>query len=249
MCISAGDKNCLERNHLTTTKYANTLQSIIQLHAPHTPPAPSSAPADITITPFSTNITVEWGPVDCRERNGAITEYSVRYGNVTVRVSGDASGGMFTITGLMPSTTYSIEVAAVNGEHIGPYSTAVDQLTKGVCVYRTLLNLVYICFILALVAVPVLTVGSTTFTSISLSWTSGGSEGVSYEVEWERDASVGCTDEDTGSTTITGGSMTSYTITDLQEDSRYAVTVTASNIHGDEPSNQITAMTMVAGEQ
>ncbi|CAI8043300.1 hypothetical protein GBAR_LOCUS24034, partial [Geodia barretti] len=114
-----------------------------------------------------------------------------------------------TISGLNPSTTYSIQVAAVNGELIGPYSAAVDPLTK--------------------VAVPVLMSDSTTATSISLSWTSAGSEGVMYEVEWQRDTSVGCTDEDTGSTTITGGSMTSYTITGLEEDSRYAVTVNASN--------------------
>ncbi|CAI8057625.1 Receptor-type tyrosine-protein phosphatase S [Geodia barretti] len=67
--------------------------------------------------------------------------------------------------------------------------------------------------------ITVLTVESTTATSLSLSWTSAGSEGVMYEVEWERDTSVGCTDEDTGSTTITGGSMTSYTITGLEEDS------------------------------
>ena len=98
------------------------------------------------------------------------------------------------------------------------------------------------------VAVPVLTVQSTTATSISLSWTSAGSEDVSYVVNWQRDTSVGCTDEDTGSTTITGGSMTSYNITGLEEDSRYAVTVTASNSLGDEPSNQITAMTMMARE-
>ncbi|CAI8013802.1 hypothetical protein GBAR_LOCUS8697 [Geodia barretti] len=69
-----------------------------------------------------------------------------------------------TITGLNPSTTYSIQVAAVNGELIGPYSTAVDQLTK--------------------VAVPVLMSDSTTATSIFPLLTSGGSEGVSYEVEW-----------------------------------------------------------------
>ena len=89
---------------------------------------------------------------------------------------------------------------------------------------------------------------STTATSISLSWTSAGSEGVSYEVNWQRDTSVGCTDEDTDSTTITGGSMTNYTITGLEEDSRYAVTVTAYNPVGNETSEPVTAMTMIAGE-
>ena len=38
-------------------------------------------------------------------------------------VSGDSSGGM---------TTYFIQVAAENNNLIGPYSTALDQLTEGV---------------------------------------------------------------------------------------------------------------------
>ena len=52
---------------------------------------------------------------------------------------------------------------------------------------------------------------------------------LTHLIEWTRNTSVGCSDEDTGSASITGGSMTSYTITGLEEDSRYAVTVTASN--------------------
>ncbi|CAI8051449.1 Receptor-type tyrosine-protein phosphatase F [Geodia barretti] len=80
-------------------------------------------------------------------------------------------------------------------------------------------------------------------TSISISWTSAGSEGVMYVVEWQRNTSVGCTDVDTNSTTITGGSMTSYTINGLEEDSRYVITVTASNTSGDTVSNTVTAMT------
>ena len=86
-------------------------------------------------------------------------------------------------------------------------------------------------------------------TSISISWTSAGSEGVMYVVEWQRNTSVGCTDVDTNSTTITGGSMTSYTINGLEEDSRYVITVTASNTSGDTVSNTVTAMTEEAGER
>ena len=99
------------------------------------------------------------------------------------------------------------------------------------------------------VAVPVLTADSPTATSISLSWTSGGSEGVSYEVEWQRNTSVGCSDEDQDSTTITDGS-TSYTISGLEEDSRYTITVTASNTAGSsEVSNSVTAVTEEAGKR
>ena len=88
---------------------------------------------------------------------------------------------------------------------------------------------------------------SVTATSISLSWTSGGSEGVSYEVEWQKDTSVGCSDEDQDNTTITD---TSYTISGLEEDSRYTITVTASNTAGSsEVSNSVTAVTEEAGER
>ena len=46
-------------------------------------------------------------------------------------VSGDFSGGMYVISNLEPSTTYSIQVAAMNDDLIGPYSTALAQLTEG----------------------------------------------------------------------------------------------------------------------
>ena len=91
-------------------------------------------------------------------------------------------------------------------------------------------------------------VGATAATSISVLWTSGGSEGVRYEVVWQRNTSVGCPDEDTGTNNLTGGSMTSYTIPDLEEDSEYSITVTASNSLGNESSEPVTEMTMIAGE-
>ena len=64
-------------------------------------------------------------------------------------------------------------------------------------------------------------------------------------MEWQGDTSVGCSDEDQDSTTITD---TSYTISGLEEDSRYTITVTASNIIREKISNQITPVTLTAGE-
>ena len=83
-------------------------------------PAPSALPTSLnTSAVTSSSITVQWGPVNCIHRNGDITGYSVQYG---VQGSGSTqtisvSGGDITettITGLKPSTNYSIEVAAVN---------------------------------------------------------------------------------------------------------------------------------------
>ena len=88
-----------------------------------------------------------------------------------------------------------------------------------------------------------ISVVSTTATSITLS---GGvpSDSVadSYEVMWERDTSIGCSDEDEGSATSIGE------ITDLQEDSSYTITVTASNSAGSS-EDTVTAMTLEAGER
>ena len=102
---------------------------------------------------------------------------------------------------------------------------------------------------LLLVEAPVLTADTTTATTITISWTSAGSESVSYVVMWERDITIKCTGvSDMGSTTITDDS-TSYDITELEEDSAYSITVTASNSAGSSAvSNTVTAMTMEAGE-
>ena len=93
-------------------------------------------------------------------------------------------------------------------------------------------------------------VSTTTATSISLSWSvPTGSVVTQYLVEWQRDTSVGGTDEDQGNTTITDGSTVSYDIPGLEENSRYMVTVTASNSAGSSrASNSVTGMTVVAGE-
>ena len=62
-----------------------------------------------------------------------------------------------------------------------------------------------------------------------------GSVVTSYEVMWETDDVGGCS---------------SYDITELEEDSTYSITVTASNSAGSsEVSNTVTAMTMEAGKR
>ena len=120
----------------------SSLCSILNLS--HT--APSAAPTFVRESGVtSSSITVQWGAVDCIDRNGDITGYSVRYG---VQGSGstqtrDVSGGSVTeatISSLMPSTTYSIQVAAVNSAGIGVYSdppviieTLPSKYTNALC--------------------------------------------------------------------------------------------------------------------
>ena len=95
---------------------------------------------------------------------------------------------------------------------------------------------------------PSVTVNSTAATTISLSWSvPSGSVVDSYEVVWERDTSGECPDEDEGSATITDGS-TSYTITGLEEDSNYTITVTATNAVESAISDPVNAKTKTKGD-
>ena len=99
------------------------------LHSePLTHTAPSAPPTSVNVSEVtSSSITVQWGPVDCIHRNGDITGYSVQYGEVgsgstqTMPVSG-GSATEATISGLMSSTNYSVQVAAETSAGPGTYS-------------------------------------------------------------------------------------------------------------------------------
>ena len=90
---------------------------------------------------------------------------------------------------------------------------------------------------------------STTVTSITLSGSVvNGSVVTSYEVTWQRDTSLECPDvEDEGNDMVTGD-FTEYTITGLEEDSSYIITVTVSNAAGSS-EDTANAMTEEAGER
>ena len=98
---------------------------------------------------------------------------------------------------------------------------------------------------------PSVNVTSITATSISLSWSlTSGSVVTSYKVMWQRDTSVGCSDEDEASGIINTNSIsTSYVISGLEEDSLYMITVTAVNSIASVVSETVTAMTKDAGEK
>ena len=195
----------------------------------------------------SSSITVQWGPVDCIHRNGDITGYSVQYVSENVSVSGDSSGGMYVISGLMPSTTYSIQVAANNSAGTGPYSRTILNQTAGIICMVLLFYLYLFLIPLSTVVAPVLSVIVKSATSISLSWTSADSEDVSYEVMWETDDIGGCSGiTDMNSTILTDGS-TSYDIMGLEEDSSYSITLTVSSPKAAETCDSV-VKTLEAGK-
>ena len=106
------------------------------------------APRSVTATVVSsTVISVQWDGLDpCRHVNGLIVLYRVQYTEVASGVvqSKDVAGewnvmnAETSLTGLTPSTSYSIQVAAVNEEgDVGLYS---HPLTRQTSMFSILFN-------------------------------------------------------------------------------------------------------------
>ena len=97
--------------------------------------APSAAPTSVSVSEVtSSSVTVQWGTVDCIHHNGDITGYSVRYmvqGNDSTRQTVESIETEFTITGLEHSTSYTIQIAAVNSAGSGVYSEPLSITTTG----------------------------------------------------------------------------------------------------------------------
>ena len=95
--------------------------------------APTAAPKMSWTFATSYSITLQWETVPCEHRNGDITGYSVKYeemgsldkaSETLIYITG-ASVTEATISNLMLSTNYSIEIAAMNHAGTGMFSNAI----------------------------------------------------------------------------------------------------------------------------
>ena len=95
------------------------------------PSGASKGPSTVTVTPGVTSISIQWGEVECEERNGEITGYSVRYSSLTLMetVRNVSRNRTLSIDRLQIRTNYSFKVAAINSHGIGAYSSAVMRNT------------------------------------------------------------------------------------------------------------------------
>ena len=69
-----------------------------------------------------------------------------------------------------------------------------------------------------------------------------------FVVEWQRDTSVGCSDVNEDTISVTGP-FTSYTITGLEPGNSYLVSVRVYNSLGSAPTSTVSAMTEEEGER
>ena len=99
--------------------------------------APTGAPDGVSEVSVTANsITVQWGEVPCMDRNGEITGYTLEVyisGMIVVTESvNDGSAREGTVSGLTPTTEYTVTVAAVNSVGSGPFS-GISIATAGWC--------------------------------------------------------------------------------------------------------------------
>ena len=78
---------------------------------------------------------MQWEEVACLDQNGEITKYKALYMRTGVEESQEVvevDGGLreATLSGLVSSTNYSIQVAAVNGAGTGSYSDPFSVETE-----------------------------------------------------------------------------------------------------------------------
>lgn len=110
------------------------------LPSPVTPAVPGAAPGNVSLhsDPNQAAITVSWSPLSSHYYNSDDLEgYSIHYetNNVRINSSDDVPVGPSTttrlLTGLHERVAYTISVAAVNAQGIGPYSSELTVITFG----------------------------------------------------------------------------------------------------------------------
>ena len=94
--------------------------------------APTGVPRNVTYTVTSTSVNLNWLQIECIERNGAITDYTVVFqeqGGAVISDEVNVMDRTFTASGLTPHKTYIFRVAGVNSNGTGPYSNDITVLT------------------------------------------------------------------------------------------------------------------------
>ena len=242
--VTSNSNMCIKYHSYSPTMHSILLVLLLLIFT-----VPSAPPSSVMVTDVtSTTITVQWGPVPCIHQNGAITGYSVRYGEIgetltTINVTG--ASAMQTISNLVPSTNYSIEVAAGNSAGTGNYSGPVFSETDGIGYIHVKTHL---CVVSSAEKSVLVSVNLSSTNSLTISWTLlNGVTATTFTISYSNTN----TDCFTNSSTISdiAGSETMYTLTGLEEGTEYSITVTATLTGGGETEQDtITATTMAAGE-
>jgi len=93
--------------------------------------APSSPPQSVTVTAVDpSSLRITWQQPPAIDHNGPLTGYQIRYGRVGTSTStASTSSTSYTLTGLTAYVQYSVQVAAINSDGTGPFSSSLMSLS------------------------------------------------------------------------------------------------------------------------
>ena len=80
----------------------------------------------------SRSVSITWDTIECIERNGVITNYTVVFqeqGGAMIPGEVNVVDRTFTASGLTPHTNYTFKVAGVNINGTGHFSDSINILT------------------------------------------------------------------------------------------------------------------------
>ena len=95
--------------------------------------APTGVPRSLSYTVTSTTVNINWVQIECIERNGEITSYTVIFqeqGGAVIPGEVNVMDRTFTTSGLTPHTNYIFRVAGVNSNGTGPYTNDTMVVTE-----------------------------------------------------------------------------------------------------------------------
>ncbi|XP_065910272.1 protein sidekick-2-like isoform X2 [Dysidea avara] len=180
--------------------------------------APSSPPQSVAATAVDpSSLRVTWQQPPEIDHNGPLTGYQIRFrqvGRSTSTVS--TSSTSYTLTGLTAYVQYTVQVAAVNSDGTGPFSSSLTSLSGQ-----------------DIPSVPrSLTVDGVNDSAVSLSWMSPDpANGIitQYMMEYRRSVDSSYTSVTLSATTLM------YTVSGLDVDTEYQFRVRASTRVGNGP--------------
>ena len=102
--------------------------------------APPGAPQGLMLLQPINNLT--WNEVDCSQRNGLITGYTVMISNSSITYNLTSTERYIILNDLVFDTEYNISVAAVNSVGSGPFSDPIEVEINGIgtaCLFMILI--------------------------------------------------------------------------------------------------------------
>ena len=135
--------------------------------------------------------------------------------------------------------------------HMSLYIHGISCCGPRTCVYNvSILSGAVIQYVYTVASVLTTGIVSVSSTTITITGSVPSDTVVTgFEVRWQRDTSVGCSDEDEDTISETGAFPNIYQISGLEPGNRYTIELTVFNASGSASvSNSLTATTLETGE-